>query len=61
MYMACLGCVQGEFHMHVECVQCPCSMCIVFAPDAYNLKYCTENLITIKNKLIIVVDKRAAR
>jgi hypothetical protein len=43
MYMACLGSVQGEFHMHVECVQYPCSMCIVFAPDAYKLKYIKFN------------------
>ncbi len=34
--LACLRCVQGEVHMHVECVQYPCSMCTVFAPDAYN-------------------------
>jgi hypothetical protein len=38
--------VQGEFHMHMECVQCPCSMCIVFAPHADNLKY--RNLIRVR-------------
>jgi hypothetical protein len=39
MCIAYLGCKQGEFCMHVECVQCPCGMCIVFALDAHKLKY----------------------
>jgi hypothetical protein len=57
--LACLGCVQGEVHMHVECVQYPCSMCTVFAPDAYNLKH--RKFYLKVSSQISVVDKRATR
>jgi hypothetical protein len=59
MYMACLGCVYGEVHMHLECVQYPCSMCIVFAPDAFQLK--SKNFTWKVSNQISVVDKTATR
>jgi hypothetical protein len=40
-------------------VQYPCSMCTVFAPDAYTLKY--RNFNKKVSSQISVVDKRATR